>query len=134
MAVTSVCFDIGIPYLAYGSITRRAQGCVKCSQVWQDVFALWHRHTKFWHTGVSPCDNILYIFLTLVWPWLLTYMWVAGFILSELYSQFLSCYPTYPWSFVAYNLLSTSITPVPPYLILSIKVFLLMLFLYPNEI
>ena len=142
--VTSVSFDIGIPYLAHGSITIR--GCVKyihdpktmltfdlkvrfvgmmiwlCVQasaflsfdishslfecitmvqcvayihelcytltfdfnikiilspwiwVWQDVFALWHRHTKFWHMGVLPWDNMLCTFLTLVWSWPLTCM------------------------------------------------------------
>ena len=43
--------------------------------VWQNVFALWHRHTKFWHMGVSPWDNMLYTFLTLVWPWPLTCGW-----------------------------------------------------------
>ena len=46
--------------------------------VWQNVFALWHRHTKFWQMGVSPWDNMLCTFFTLVWPWPLTYMWVAG--------------------------------------------------------
>ena len=46
--------------------------------VWQDVFALWHRQTKFLHMCVSPWDNMLFTFLTLVWPWPLTYMWVAG--------------------------------------------------------
>ena len=46
--------------------------------IWQDVFALWHKHTKFWHMGVSPRDNMLCTFLTLVWLWPLTYMWVAG--------------------------------------------------------
>ena len=50
--------------------------------VWQDVFALWHRHTKFWHMGVSPWDNMLCTFLTLVWPWPLTYMWVGASLLS----------------------------------------------------
>ena len=45
--------------------------------VWQNVFALWHRHTKFWHMGVSPWD-MLCTFSTLVWLWPLTYMWVAG--------------------------------------------------------
>ena len=60
--------------------------------VWQNVFALWHRHTKFWHMGVSPWHNMLCTFLTLVWPWPLTYMRVAGGILSEFYSQFLSCF------------------------------------------
>ena len=34
---------------------------------------------------------MLCTFLTLVWPWLLTFMWVAGGILSEFYSQCLSC-------------------------------------------
>ena len=46
--------------------------------VWQNVFALWHMHTKFWHIGVSPWDNMWCTFLTLVWPWPLTYMRVAG--------------------------------------------------------
>ena len=53
--------------------------------VWQNVLALWHRHTKFWHMGVSPWDNMLCTFLTLVWPWPLTYMWVVGGILSQFY-------------------------------------------------
>ena len=44
--------------------------------IWQDVFALWHWHTKFLHMGVSPWD--MCTFLTLVWIWPLTYMWVAG--------------------------------------------------------
>ena len=43
--------------------------------VWQDVFPLWH--TKFWQMGVSPWDKTLCTFLTLVWPWPLTYMWLA---------------------------------------------------------
>ena len=59
---------------------------------WQDIFALWHRHTIFWYMGVSPWDKMLCTFLTLVWPWLMTYMRVAGGILSEFYSQFLSCF------------------------------------------
>ena len=42
--------------------------------VWQDVFALWHRHTKYWHMGVSPWDNKLCTFFNLVWPWPLNYM------------------------------------------------------------
>ena len=29
--------------------------------IWQDVFALWHRHTKFLHMGVSPWDYVVYI-------------------------------------------------------------------------
>ena len=45
--------------------------------VWQDIFALWHRHTKFWHMSESPRDNMLCTFLTLVGPWPLTYMLVA---------------------------------------------------------
>ena len=49
--------------------------------VWQVVFTLWHRHTKFWHMGVSPWDNFdLSMTLTL------TYMWLAGVL------QFLSCF------------------------------------------
>ena len=58
----------------------------------QWLCSLTNRHTKFWHTGVSPWGNMLYTFLTFVWPWPLTYMWVAGCILSEFYSQFLSCF------------------------------------------
>ena len=46
----------------------------------------------FWHMGVSPRDSMLFTFLTLVWPWAFTNMWVAMGILSEFYSQFLSCY------------------------------------------
>ena len=38
------------------------------------VFALWHKHTKFWHMVVSPWENMLCTFLTFVWPWPLTYM------------------------------------------------------------
>ena len=37
-------------------------------------------------------ETTLCTFLTLVWLWPLIYMWVAGGILSEFYSQFLSCY------------------------------------------
>ena len=51
---------------------------------WQDVFALSHRYTKFWHMGASPEDNMLYTFLTL------TFVGDGG-ILSEFYSRFLSC-------------------------------------------
>ena len=50
-----------------------------------------YRHTKFWQMGVSQWDNMLCTFLTLVWPWPLTYIWVARGIVSEFYSQFLSC-------------------------------------------
>ena len=46
--------------------------------VWENVFALRHRHTKFWHMDVSPWDNMLCTFLTLVWLWPLNYMWVTG--------------------------------------------------------
>ena len=42
--------------------------------------ARWHRHLAYGFT-----------FLTFVWSWHLTYMWVVGGILSEFYSQFLSC-------------------------------------------
>ena len=138
--VTSVCYDIGLPYLAHVSITMR--GCVKYIQdpermltfdlmvkfvgfmtwlfvrataflsfdslimigtwvyhhgimcrihTWpwtslsklyfnhefesgKIVFALWHKHTKFWHMVVSPWENMLCTFLTFVWPWPLTYM------------------------------------------------------------
>ena len=59
--------------------------------IWQDIFALWHRHTKFLHMGVSPWD-MLCTFSTLVWLWPLTYMWVAGGNLCEFYSQFSSCF------------------------------------------
>ena len=55
------------------------------------LIALWHRHTKFLHLGVSPWD-MLCTFSSLVWLWPLTYMWVEGGILSEFYSQFLSCF------------------------------------------
>ena len=152
--VTSVSFDIGIPYLAHGSITKR--GCVKyihdpdmtltfdlkvkfigfmtwlCVQaspflsfgivilcyacgcitmvrcvtyshelcmtltlisklyfhnviewikIWQDVFALWHRHTKFLHMGVSLWD-MLCTFSTLVWLWPLIYRYPKWVLLS----------------------------------------------------
>ena len=53
--------------------------------------ALWHRHIKFFHIGVSPWDKLC-TFSTIVWLWPLTYMWVAGGILSEFYSQFISCF------------------------------------------
>ena len=49
--------------------------------IWQDVFALWHRHTKLLHMGVLPWD--MCTFSTLVWLWPLTYMWVAGVILKH---------------------------------------------------
>ena len=54
---------------------------------WQDVFTLWHRHTKFWHMGVSPWDNFD-LSMTLTFD---LYV-VDGGILSEFYSQFLSCF------------------------------------------
>ena len=41
--------------------------------------ARYHRRNKFWHMGV---------FLTLGWPWPLTYMLLAGGILTEFHSQF----------------------------------------------
>ena len=53
--------------------------------VLQNVIALWQRHTKFWHMGVSLWDNMLFTFLTLAFDL------YAGGILSEFYSQFLSC-------------------------------------------
>ena len=54
------------------------------------LFVPWQKHTKFWHMGVSPWDNILCTFLTLVWPFLLTYMWVAGVsIVSSTHSFYL---------------------------------------------
>ena len=46
---------------------------------------------QIWQMSVSSLDNMLCTFLTLVWPWPLTYMRVAGGILSEFYSQFFSC-------------------------------------------
>ena len=55
--------------------------------VWQNVFALWHRHMKFWHMGVSPWDNILDLSMTLTFD---LYAGSGG-ILNEFYSQFLSC-------------------------------------------
>ena len=57
--------------------------------VWQDVFALWHS-TKVWHMGVSPWDNVVYILdlnMTLTFDLYVD----GGGILSEFYSQFLSC-------------------------------------------
>ena len=36
--------------------------------IWQDVFVLWHRHTKFLHMGVSPWDMLCSL-STLVWLW-----------------------------------------------------------------
>ena len=56
----------------------------------ESVFALWHRHTKFWPMGVSPWDNMLCTFLTLVSTWPLTCMWVTGLSLVS-FTQFLSC-------------------------------------------
>ena len=32
---------------------------------WQNVVALWHRHTKFWHIRASLWDN-MYVYS---WPW-----------------------------------------------------------------
>ena len=57
--------------------------------VWQDVFALWHS-TIVWHMGVSPWDNVVYILdlnMTLTFDLYVD----GGGILSEFYSQFLSC-------------------------------------------
>ena len=58
-----------------------------CIRVWRNVFALWHRYTKFWHMGVSPWDNMS-SFLTLVGPWPLTYIWVAGVSLVSFTKNF----------------------------------------------
>ena len=57
--------------------------------VWQDVFDLWHRHTNFWHMGASPWDNMLCIFLTLVWHWPVASIYGGGGILTEFYSVFI---------------------------------------------
>ena len=39
---------------------------------------------------VSPWDNMLYTFVTLVWPWPLTYMWVTGLsLVSFLLTNFI---------------------------------------------
>ena len=43
-----------------------------CSLIWR----------KIWHMGVLSRDNMLCTFMTSVWPWLLTYMWVVGDVLS----------------------------------------------------
>ena len=43
---------------------------------------------QIWQMAVSPLDNMLWTFLTLVWPWPLTYMWVAGVSLES----FISCF------------------------------------------
>ena len=73
----TLTFDLNIKIFIYLSLSR--------------CLAPWHRHTKFWYIDVSPWDNMC-TFLTLVWPWPLTYMWGVGDILSEFYSQFLSFY------------------------------------------
>ena len=64
--------------------------------VWQNVFNLWHRHTKFWHLRVSPWNNMFCTFLTLVWHWPLTYMMVAEGNLSSLVSFTHCFYLVYP--------------------------------------
>ena len=33
---------------------------------------------QIWHMGISPRDKVLFTFMTSVWPWPLTYIWVAG--------------------------------------------------------
>ena len=102
-------FDIGILCLAHECITMVLFELTFMASVWpwsltsvsklyfhheivsgKIVFALWHRHTKFWHLGVSPWD-MLCTFLTFVWPGPLTNMWVARGFLNEYYSQLLSC-------------------------------------------
>ena len=51
--------------------------------VWQDIFALWHRQTKFWHMR----QHLMYI---LDLSMTLTYMWVAGiFLVSFTFSFYL---------------------------------------------
>ena len=50
----------------------------------------WHRHTKFWHMHVSPWYKNLCTFLSWVWPWPLTYMWVSRVsLVSFTYSFYL---------------------------------------------
>ena len=48
------------------------------------VFALRHRHTKFWNMVILAWNNMLCTHLTFVCP--LTYMWMAGRIISFPYS------------------------------------------------
>ena len=37
-----------------------------------NLFAVWYGHTKFWHMGVSPWNNMLCTFMTSERPWPLT--------------------------------------------------------------
>ena len=70
----------------------------------------WHRHTKFWHMGVSPWDNMLCTFLTLVWPWPLTYMWVTGVsLVSFTHSFYLVSSPELFWSPVVHPFVHLSV-------------------------
>ena len=64
--------------------------------VWRDVFAFWYKHTKYRHMDVSPWDNMC-TFLTLVWPWPLTYMWVAGVFLVSFTHSFYLILSSSPW-------------------------------------
>ena len=90
--VTSVSFDIGIPYLAHGSITKR--GCVKyindhdmtltfdlkvkivglmtwlCVQA--SPFLSFGIVILVMHVGVSPWYNVSHTVMNSAWPWPLT--------------------------------------------------------------
>ena len=72
--------DLWPPYQNYSFTMDMSLARCLCS--------LRHRHTKFWHIGVSPWDNMLRTFLTLVWPWP-TWGWRG--ILTD-FTQFLSCF------------------------------------------
>ena len=88
--IISVCFDIGIPYLAHMSITMRT--CVAfihdpdrkwpltsgpIDRVYNMVLCLGHSFFVLWqshimHVSLTPWYNVLRTFITSIWPWHLT--------------------------------------------------------------
>ena len=88
--IISVCFDIGIPYLAHMSITMRT--CVAfihdpdrkwpltsgpIYRVYNMVLCLGHSFFVLWqshimHVSLTPWYNVLRTFITSIWPWHLT--------------------------------------------------------------
>ena len=44
----------------------------------QDCICSLTQLNQIWHMGISPRDKVLLTFMTSVWPWPLTYIWVAG--------------------------------------------------------
>ena len=53
---------------------------------------------QIWYMGVSLWDNMLCTFLTIVWPWPLTYIWVAREFKGTFYHW------RYYWYYIAFSL------------------------------